>query len=144
MRTLLLALVAFATVADAQDRAIAAGVSMPAGYLAVEYVRHPVGEPVGVAAGVGVAGVGGRVQVRLREQSTDYGFNSRYLSAGVLVSPWRFSTFDTPAALAVEYGAEFVGPLYISMAGGGMVPLGGTINGHHLLPSIRFVVGAAI
>lgn len=116
---------------------------MPAGFLAVEYVGHREGQPVGFAAGAGAAGVGGRVQVRLRERATDYGFDSRYVSAGVLVSPWRFSTFDTPAALVVEYGAELVGPLYISMAAGGMVPLGGNINGHYLLPSIRFVVGAA-
>ena len=138
-------LLALAPPVGAQDQALVGGVSIPAGFLGVEYVRHAEGAPTGFAVGAGVAGLGGRAQFRLRDEPTEYGFATRYVSAGVLICPWRFDQFDTPAVLSVEYGAEFVVPrkFYLSMGFGGMVTLGGDINGNVLLPSLRFVGGAS-
>ncbi len=136
---------ALAPTVRAQDQAVAGGASLPAGFLGVEYVRHAEDAPVGFAVGAGAAGFGGRAQFRLRNEPTDYGFATRYVSAGVLVCPWRFDRFDTPAALSVEYGAEFVVPraFYLSVGFGGVAALGGDVNGNVLLPGLRFVAGAS-
>lgn len=143
--TFLVLLGATALPARAQDHAVAGGVDLEAGVLGVTYIRHVEGDWVGFAVGGGLYGVGARVQRRLYEEGDQYGFRTRYLSAGVLVLPWRIdSAVATPVLATVEYGAEIVyKPLYFSGAVGGAIPLGGNINGSYLVPSVRFLFGYA-
>lgn len=139
-----LACVLAASAAHAQDRFIAGGATPTGGIGGVEYIRHLEISPVGFAVGVGVTGVGARVQLRVRDVTTVDGFNTRYLSAGVLVQPFPGNRgFDAPFVALVEYGTEFTGgPLYASMAGGGGMALR-TDGSWMPVPSLRLIFGAA-
>ncbi len=141
-------LLVLAAPALAQTTSVAVGASVEAGVLGIEVVRHARGAPVGFAVGAGVAGVagvGGRVQRRLRESRTDYGFETRYLSAGALLSPWQFGTLGSPVFVSVEYGAELAMTkgLYLNMGFGGVLPLGGECGGC-ARPSLRFTLGGSL
>ncbi len=126
----------------AQDQAVAGGLDYSAGVLGVEYVRHVRGAPFGFAVGVGGAGVGARVQRRLREEPTEYGYDTRYVSAGLMAGTW---TDPSVVVLAVEYGAELVWPgaVYLSGGAGGAFLLGSGAEGRYFTPSLRVVVGVS-
>ena len=133
---------ALALPASAQGRAVAVGINAPAGGLGVEYLRHPQRATVGFAVGGGIAGVGGRVQARVSERSTEDGVQYRTLSAGLLLSPWTLGEEHSPVLLEATYGVEILNDVFYGSAGGGLlVPVGGDLNGGIPLPSLRFVIG---
>lgn len=145
MRGLVLLLGLVALPARAQDHAVMGGADIGMGIFGVSYLRHVEGDPVGFAVGGGVAGFGARVQRRLSEQYEDFGYQTRYLSAGVSVLPWSVDpVINTRAVLVVEYGAEVVfRPVYFSAAIGGFIPLDGNVSGNYLGPSGRLTVGVS-
>ncbi len=133
----------WAAPARAQDHAVLVGVNVPAGVLGAEYLRHPQGDRVGFAVGAGIAGIGGRVQTRVRSDRTFDGYRNRYLSAGLLVSPWVLGAEGSRGvALEATHGIEIINDVFHGSAGGGLfVPLVGEANGGILGPSLRFVIG---
>lgn len=133
------------TPAWGQDHAVVGGIGLSNGLVGVEFVRHVEGAPFGFAIGAGLLGAGARVQRRLRETGNAEYWETRYLSAGLLLSPGGLNPNGPPATLSVEYGTELVASrrLYGSLAAGGSLALGGSYPGGILGPSLRFVIGGA-
>ena len=132
---------ASAQVIAVPEHAVAFGWSPAAGLIGVEFVaRSFSGAPrVGGAVGVGIGGVGARLNLTLREPST---YNKvPYVAAGYVVTPW-IPSVKLSSAATIEGGVQIwpVSPrrLYLDF-GTGIAFLSGTSS--KLGPVLRLLVG---
>ena len=117
------------------------GWSPAAGLLGVEFVaRSFTAAPrLGGALGVGIGGIGARLDLTLRDPTT---YNKvPYLAVGYVVTPW-IPTVKLSSAASIEGGVQFwpVSPrrLYLDF-GGGIAILSGASN--KLGPVLRLLIG---
>jgi hypothetical protein len=143
---LVLATLAMAQPLAAQDR-IQVGCGLSSGVIGAEVVWETRRSSV-LAAGLGVAGVGGRLAVESRPAPA-FGDVDRSMHVGVtyLLTPWRFGQIQARGAAGVEAGIRILHPgqrIYVDLAGGLAAPHHGSWGGGHLLPSLRFQLGASL
>ncbi|HYO76351.1 MAG TPA: hypothetical protein VE010_07805 [Thermoanaerobaculia bacterium] len=137
-----LLLFVFAGTSNAADH-ISAGLGLTHGGMGVEWLRTFEPSRTGVALGIGVLGVGGRVQYRFAPPAS---LSSTYVSAGALVMPWETNAYSDARAMGFIEGGWQVAArdgssLYGDIGAGIGRTVGPRTRGNVYVPTFRLLVG---
>jgi hypothetical protein len=133
--------------AAAQER-IQAGLGLSSGVIGAEAVWVGPRPALALAAGIGVAGVGGRLILEAGAvPAVGAVTRSNYLGLLYLLTPWDFGLIEATGAVGAEAGVRIIDAtqrVFADLAFGLAVPHGGSWGGSHLLPALRLQLGGTL
>jgi hypothetical protein len=122
---------------------VSIGIGLGHGGVGIEYLRE-LTEHVAVSGGIGLSGLGGRVQSRMSRTPFGPITSTLYVSAGATVFAWGDQYTDSNGMALLEGGVQLwpeTRGLYADIGAGAGFVFGETTRGNRVVPTVRLLVG---